>query len=153
MASQDQKIDHSTIQNSSVQQEQAGRDAVSFLNSDDNRVIINNITQCLFGKSEPSQVDWDWGKRLLQEKQLPEIRQRLTDTLGHDRIFMDVTIAEQLSWVNRSPLQADRRLQIDGEDCGILDPNKMLIETFGRDDIGGKMLILGAAGGGKRRRC
>ena len=65
MASQDQKIDHSTIQNSSVQQEQAGRDAVSFLNSDDNRVIINNITQRLFGKSEPIEVDWDWGKRVL----------------------------------------------------------------------------------------
>ncbi|NCT62259.1 MAG: NACHT domain-containing protein [Microcystis aeruginosa G13-01] len=149
MASQDQNIDHSTIQNSSVQQEQAGRDAVSFLNSDDNRVIINNITQRLFGKSEPIEIDWDWGKRVLKEKQLPEIRQRLTDTLGRGRIFMDVAIAEQLSWVNRSPLEPDRRLQINGEDCGILDPNKMLIETFGRDDIGGQLLILGAAGGGK----
>ncbi|MFM7794601.1 MAG: hypothetical protein ACKO90_43320, partial [Microcystis panniformis] len=82
MASQDQNIDHSRITNSSVQQVQAGRDAVSFLNSDDNRVIINNITQRLFGKSEPIEVDWDWGKRVLKEKQLPEIRQRLTDTLG-----------------------------------------------------------------------
>jgi DNA polymerase III delta prime subunit len=149
MASQDQNIDHSTIQNSSVQQEQAGRDAVSFLNSDDNRVIINNITQRLFGKSEPIEIDWDWGKRVLKEKQLPEIRQRLTDTLGRDRIFMDVAIAEQLSWVNRSLLEADRRLQIDGKDCGILDPNTMLIETFGRDDIEGKLLILGAPGSGK----
>jgi DNA polymerase III delta prime subunit len=149
MASQDQNIDHSTIQNSSVQQEQAGRDAVSFLNSDDNRVIINNITQRLFGKSEPIEIDWDWGKRVLKEKQLPEIRQRLTDTLGRNRIFMDVAIAEQPSWVNRSLLEADRRLQIDGKDCGILDPNTMLIETFGRDDIEGKLLILGAPGSGK----
>ncbi len=149
MASQDQNIDHSRITNSSVQQVQAGRDAVSFLNSHDNQVIIENTFLRLFGISESSQVDWDWGKLLLEKKQLPEIRQRLTDTLGRDRIFMDVAIAEQPSWVNRSPLEADRRLQIDGEDCGILDPNKMLIETFGRDDIGGKLLILGAPGSGK----
>ncbi|GBL11617.1 hypothetical protein MSj_03124 [Microcystis aeruginosa Sj] len=149
MASQDQNIDHSRITNSSVQQVQAGRDAVSFLNSHDNQVIIENTFLRLFGISESSQVDWDWGKLLLEKKELPEIRQRLTDTLGRDRIFMDVVIAEQPSWVNRSPLEADRRLQIDGEDCGILDPNKMLIETFGRDDIGGKLLILGAPGSGK----
>ena len=149
MASQDQNIDHSRITNSSVQQVQAGRDAISFLNSHDNQVIIENTFLRLFGISESSQVDWDWGKLLLEKKELPEIRQRLTDTLGRDRIFMDVVIAEQPSWVNRSPLEADRRLQIDGEDCGILDPNKMLIETFGRDDIGGKLLILGAPGSGK----
>ncbi|MCA2812277.1 MAG: NACHT domain-containing protein [Microcystis sp. M090S1] len=149
MASQDQNIDHSRITNSSVQQVQAGRDAVSFLNSHDNQVIIENTFLRLFGISESSQVDWDWGKLLLEKKQLPEIRQRLTDTLGRDRIFMDVAIAEQPSWVNRSPLEADRRLQIDGEDCGILDPNKMLIETFGRDDIKGTLLILGAPGSGK----
>jgi NACHT domain len=40
-------------------------------------------------------------------------------------------------------------LQINGEDCGTLDANKMLIETFGRDDIEGKLLILGAPGAGK----
>ncbi|NCR58832.1 MAG: NACHT domain-containing protein [Microcystis aeruginosa LL13-06] len=149
MASQDQNIDHSRITNSSVQQVQAGRDAVSFLNSHDNQVIIENTFLRLFGISESSQVDWDWGKLLLEKKQLPEIRQRLTDTLGRDRIFMDVAIAEQPSWVNRPPLEADRTLLINGKDRGILDPNKMLIETFGRDDIKGTLLILGAPGSGK----
>jgi NACHT domain len=46
-------------------------------------------------------------------------------------------------------LAADLMLQIDGKDSGILDSNKMLIETFGRDDIQGKLLILGAPGMGK----
>ncbi|MEB3121072.1 MAG: NACHT domain-containing protein [Snowella sp.] len=147
MASQDQNIDHSEIKNSNVQQVQAGRDAVSFNNSRDNQVVIENTFVRLFGRSESSQVDWDWAKLLLEKKQLPEIRKRLTDTLGRERILMDVSIAEQQAWVNR--LQADRHLQVNGKDGDLLDPNKLLIETFGRDDIAGKLLILGAPGSGK----
>ena len=147
MASQDQNIDHSEIKNSNVQQSQAGRDAVSFNNSRDNQVVIENTFLRLFGRSESNQVDWDWAKLLLEKKQLPEIRKRLTDTLGRERILMDVSIAEQQQWVNR--LQADRQLQVNGKNSGFLDPNKLLIETFGRDDIAGKLLILGAPGSGK----
>jgi Effector-associated domain 10/NACHT domain len=113
------------------------------------KIVIDSTFLRLFGKSESSGVDWDWGMKLLKQKQLPEIRKRLTDTLGRDRILMDVSIEEQQNWVNRSPLAADRTLQINGEDCGRLDANKMLIETFGRDDIEGKLLILGAPGAGK----
>jgi hypothetical protein len=113
------------------------------------KIIIDSTFSRLFDKSESSGVDWDWGMKLLKQKQLPEIRKRLTDTLGRDRILMDVSIEEQQNWVNRSPLAADRTLQINGEDCGRLDANKMLIETFGRDDIEGKLLILGAPGAGK----
>jgi DNA polymerase III delta prime subunit len=148
MDSQDQNIEGSSIKDSNVQLNQAGRDAISFQNSHDNKVIITNIFLSLFGKSEPPQVDWDWGMDLLKRKQLPEICKRLTDTLGSDRTLMDVSIDKQPSWVNR-PLQADRILQIDGQDCGVLDANQMLIETFGRDDIKGKLLILGAPGAGK----
>jgi Effector-associated domain 10/NACHT domain len=126
---------------------------------------IDNTFQRLFPPSASSTVDWDWGMKLLKEKQLPEIRKRLTDTLGLDRILMDVSIEERQNWVNRSrginttrsPLAAvrgasalsNRTLQIDGRDCGTLDANKMLIETFGRDDIEEKLLILGAPGAGK----
>jgi hypothetical protein len=113
------------------------------------KIVIDSTFSRLFGKSESSDVDWDWAIKLLKQKQLPEIRKRLTDTLGRDRILMDVSIEEQQNWVNRSPLAADRILQINGKDCGTLDANKMLIETFGRDDIEGKLLILGAPGAGK----
>ncbi|MFM7579431.1 MAG: NACHT domain-containing protein [Microcystaceae cyanobacterium] len=146
MTSQNQN-NHSEITNSNVQQSQAGRDAVSFNNSRDNQVVIENTFLRLFGRSESNQIDWDWAKLLLEKKQLPEIRKRLTDTLGRERILMDVSIAEQQQWVNR--LQADRQLKVNGKDGGLLDPNKMLIETFGRDDIAGKLLILGAPGSGK----
>jgi DNA polymerase III delta prime subunit len=111
--------------------------------------IRDETIQRLFPVSESSLVDWDWGMRLLKQKQLPEIRKRLTDTLGRDRILMDVSIEERQRWVNRSPLAADRILQVNGRDCGTLDANKMLIETFGRDDIEKKLLILGAPGAGK----
>jgi DNA polymerase III delta prime subunit len=149
MASQQQNIDGSSIEHSNVQQNQARRDAVSFLNSHDNQVIIDNTFLKLFPQSDRSQVDWEWGLKLLEQKQLPEIRKRLTDTLGRDRILMDISIEEQQQWVNRSPLAADRILQIDGKNCGILNPDRLLIETFGRDDIKGKLLILGAPGAGK----
>ncbi len=143
MASQGQKIEGNEINNSELVQNQAGRD----LFSHNNQVTINNICLRLFGKSESSEVDWDRGMGFLKD-QLADICKRLTDTLGSDRIFADVPIEEQLQWVNR-PLQADRILQIDGSDRGTLDANKMLIETFGRDDIKGKLLILGAPGAGK----
>jgi hypothetical protein len=149
MAFQSQNFNKGNITNSTVQQVQAGRDAISFVNSQDNNIVIENTLLRLFGRSATTEVDWNWGRLLLEKKELPEIRQRLSDTLGCDRIFMDVAITEQPSWVNRSPLTADRRLQIGGTDCGILDPNKMLIETFGRDDIEGKLLILGEPGSGK----
>jgi predicted NACHT family NTPase len=114
----------------------------------DEKIQIDKTFQRLFAPSESS-VDWDWGMKLLKQKQLPEIRKRLTDTLGRDRILMDVSIEERERWVNRSPLAADRTLQVDGRDCGTLDANKMLIETFGQDDIEKKLLILGAPGAGK----
>jgi predicted NACHT family NTPase len=139
---QNQDIGNSSLENSEVQQTQAGRDAVSFQNSQDNQVTINNIILRMFGKSGSPQVDWEWGKLLLEKKQLPDIRKRLTDTLGRKRISMDVSLQEQLSWVNRT-------LQIDDQDYGTLDANKLLIETYGRDDIAGKLLILGAPGAGK----
>ncbi|OCQ94784.1 NTPase (NACHT family) [Nostoc sp. MBR 210] len=139
---QNQGIGDSSLQNSEVQQTQASRDAVSFQNSQANQVTINNIILRMFSKPQPPQVNWDWGQRLLKEKQLPDIRQRLTDTLGKQRIAMNVSFAEQLSWVSRS-------LQINGEDYGTIDANKLLIEIFDRDDIQGKLLILGAPGAGK----
>ncbi|WP_310489457.1 NACHT domain-containing protein, partial [Chamaesiphon sp. VAR_69_metabat_338] len=149
MASQQQNIDGSSIEHSNVQQAQAGENAVSFQNSHDNQVIIDKTFLKLFPQSDRSQVDWDWGLKLLEQKQLPEIRKRLNDTLGRDRILMDVSIEEQQKWVNRSPLAANRTLQIDGKNCGVLNPDRLLIETFGRDDIKGKLLILGAPGAGK----
>jgi Effector-associated domain 10/NACHT domain len=110
--------------------------------------LIDKTFHRLLPPSASSSVDWDWGMKLLQQ-QLPNIRKRLTDTLGRDRISIDISIEERQHWVNRSPLAAARTLQIDGRDCGTLDANKKLIEILGRDDIEKKLLILGALGAGK----
>lgn len=131
-----------------MQLDQAGRDAVSFQNSHDNQVTILN-TWRLFGPAQPAGIDWHWATRLLEQKQLPEIRKRLTDTLGRDRHLIPVPLDEQPTWVARSPLAAKRRVEVQGQDQGLLDMSQMLIETFGRDDIGGKLLILGSPGAGK----
>jgi DNA polymerase III delta prime subunit len=149
MASQNIKIQDSSIENSPIQQIEAGRDAISLQNSPNSKIIIDRTFVKLFSQPDRSEVDWDWGMKLLKKKQLPEIRKRLSDTLGRDRILMDVSIEEEQSWINRSPLAADRILQIDDKKCGKLDPSKMLIETFSRDDIEGKLLILGEPGAGK----
>ena len=148
MTEQDQRFENSQIENSQVQLDQAGRDAVSFQNSYDNQVTINNAF-LQFGTSASLTVNWDWARRLLKEKQLPEIRKRLTDTLGRQRALMSVGQKEQLTWVGRSPLEPERKLDIEGKVEGTLDPRKLLIETFSRDDIAGKLLILGAPGAGK----
>ncbi|MGB3201372.1 MAG: NACHT domain-containing protein, partial [Nodosilinea sp.] len=149
MTSQEQRIDGSQIEDSQVQLTQAERDAVSFQNSPGSQVTINNTILRLFGQPVTTTVDWDWAKRLLESKQLTDIRKRLTDTVGRERKLMAVGLQEQLGWVGRSPLEAERVLQVNGNSQGHLDPRQLLIETFGRDDIAGKLLILGTPGAGK----
>jgi predicted NACHT family NTPase len=53
--------------------------------------------------------------------------------------LMDVSMEEQTYWVNQSPVNANLTLDI----------NTTLVETFGRDDIKKKLLILGKPGAGK----
>jgi hypothetical protein len=148
MSSQEQNIDGSYIKNSALQLQQAAGNAIGFQNSHENLVTINRAFLQLFNRSESPGVDWDWGQQLLVKKQLPDIRKRLSDVLLQNRTLMEVSIEEQFTWVNRSPLEAERRLQIQGEDRGVIS-DQLLIETFSRDDISGKLLILGAPGAGK----
>lgn len=155
MNSQDQQIHDSQIENSQVQLGQSGRDTVSFQNSDANQVTIKNVIVQLFGQHTDASVNWGWAKQLLEKKQLPEIRKRLIDTLGRDRALMAVDLVEQPAQVGRTvpPLEPALRLQVQGVDQGLVDLSQMLITTFGRDDIAGKLLILGAPGAGKLPLC
>jgi hypothetical protein len=125
-----------------------GHAPVSFIATSSNRVTIQSVI-AQFGASNAAHVNWDWARRLLNEKQLPDIRKRLTDTLGHDRRLMSVSFEEQLGWVGRTSLEPERQLEIDDQTTGTLDPNQLLIETVGRDDVAGKLLILGTPGSGK----
>ena len=112
MSSQKQNISESQIENSQLQLLQAQGDAIGFQNSPESQVTINRAFVQLFNRSEPPGIDWDWGQQLLVKKQLPDLRKRLNDVLLQDRTLMEVSIEEQFAWVSRSPLQAERRLQI-----------------------------------------
>jgi hypothetical protein len=90
------------------------------IQGNNNKFTINKIFPQLFGKPEPPKVDWEWGEQKLN-RQLSDIYHRLNKTLRDDTL-MDVTAEEQPSWVHRS-LQAERTLQVDGQDYGSLDPN------------------------------
>jgi DNA polymerase III delta prime subunit len=139
MASQEQKIEDSSLENSPIQQAQAGGNLLA--------LQLNFRLDSKPKDPEQPKVDWEWGEQKLKQ-QLSDIRKRLKNTLGYDRTLMDVTAEEQPSLMQRS-LQAERTLHIDGKDYGSLDPNTPLIETFKRDHIDGRLLILGAPGAGK----
>ena len=111
--------------------------------------IENVLFKFLKPVSSSAQVNWNWAERLLKEKQLPQICKRLTDTLGRERQMMSVDIEEQMGLVGRPSLEPRRVLDVEGKAEETLDPNKLLIETFGREDIARKLLIVGAPGSGE----
>jgi hypothetical protein len=82
MASQEQKIEDSSLENSPIQQAQAGANLFA--------VQFNFLSDSKPENPEPPIVDWEWGEQKLKQ-QLSDIRKRLRDTLGYDRTLMDVT--------------------------------------------------------------
>jgi len=146
--SQSQKIDQTTLQNSNVQQTQAGRDALSFQNSPNAIVTINNVVQTLFPPRSQRQVDWQWATQILKQRQQPEIRGRLKDGLIQQQQLW-VELQEQPQQVGRNPLEMVRQLQVADKKPETLEPGQLMIEVLGRDDIQGRLLILGAPGAGK----
>ena len=144
---QNQKIDRNTIADSQVQLNQAERDVLSFQNSDQNNVTINNVMATLWAARSQPNLDWDRAKQILEQQQ-PEIRQRLRDGLIQQQQF-EIGLEEQPQQVGRNPLEAVRSLEIIGKESEPLDPSRLIIEAFGREDIDGKLLILGAPGAGK----
>ncbi|MCU0551638.1 MAG: NACHT domain-containing protein [Leptolyngbya sp. Prado105] len=141
---QAQTLKDSSVTNSTIHQTQAGRDALSFPNAEQVLVIYNGW----FGSRQiATGVDWDWAGRVIKE-QRAEVRNRLKYVL-RDRAPMTVELSEQPERVNLPALESQKKLTIAGQDSESLDPGKLMIEVFGRDDIDGKLLILGTPGAGK----
>lgn len=141
---QAQTLKDSSVVNSTLQQTQAGRDALSFQNVEQVTIVYNG----LFG-SRPIAIgiDWEWAGRVIHEQQA-EVRNRLKYVL-RDRDPLPLQLSEQPERVNLPALESERRLTIAGEDSELLDPGQLMIEVFGRGDIAGKLLILGTPGAGK----
>lgn len=141
---QAQTLKDSSVVNSTLQQTQAGRDALSFQNVEQVTIVYNG----LFGsRSIASGIDWEWAGRVIHEQQA-EVRNRLKYVL-RDRDPLSLQLSEQPERVNLPALESERRLTIAGEDSELLDPGQLMIEVFGRGDIAGKLLILGTPGAGK----
>ena len=141
---QAQTLKDSSVTNSTLQLTQAGRDALSFQNVEQVAISYNG----LFGSRQiVTGIDWEWAGRVLHE-QHAEVRNRLKYVLC-DRAPMNVQLSEQPERVNLPALESERRLMIAGQYSELLDPGQLMIEVFGREDIVGKLLILGTPGAGK----
>jgi NACHT domain len=145
---QRQRINQTTLQNSQVQQTQAGLNALSFQNSPNAIVTITTVMLGLFPPRSQPQVDWQWATQILTRRQQPEIQSRLKDGLIQRQQFQ-VALQEQPQQVGRNPLETVRQLQVGDKDPETLEPGQLMIEVLGRSDIQGRLLILGAPGAGK----
>ena len=141
---QAQTLKDSSVTNSTLQLTQAGRDALSFQNVEQVAISYNG----LFGSRQiVTGIDWKWAGGVLHEQQA-EVRNRLKYVL-RDCAPMNVQLSEQPDRVNLPALESERRLMIAGQDSELIDPGQLMIEVFGREDIVGKLLILGTPGAGK----
>jgi predicted NACHT family NTPase len=151
-AGQNQGLDGADLNQSSLQQTQAGRDAVTLQNSPDAQVIIHRSFIALFGdRATPSDIDWQRARQILQREMQPEIKKRLKDSLFG---LAEVDLAEEPESVARvrSPflaLEAVKTLTTDEAPQELIDPQAPIIQTYAREDIQGKLLILGTPGAGK----
>lgn len=136
-----------------AQQVQAARDAYAFQHSPGAQVIIQRSFLSMFGgRAEVQEVDWDWAERLLHQL-LPEIKVRLKDTLLGG-VLSNVDLSEEPELVARLrsqslALEAEKMLTTDTTQQEWIDPRQPIIQTYAREDIAGKLLILGTPGAGK----
>jgi hypothetical protein len=73
---QAQSLKDSSVTNSTLQQTQAGRDALSFQNSEQVTIVYNGW----FGARQVATgIDWEWAGRIIQAQQA-EVRNRLKGT-------------------------------------------------------------------------
>ena len=129
---------------SQLQQVQAGRDSIAAQNS---QITINRSFISWFGDRQASTgMDWDWAARVLAS-QLTDIQKRLKDVLLEDQL-LSIDAEERLDFVGRSPLASMRELKV-GRSVETVNPDRLMIEMFGRKDVGEKLLILGRPGAGK----
>ena len=134
---------------SQLQQVQAGRDSIAAQNS---QITINKSFISWFGDRQVSTgMDWDWATRVLKS-QLTDIQKRLKDVLLEDQL-LSIDAEERLDFVGRSPLASMRELKV-GRSVETVNPDRLMIEMFGRKDVWaegcwGKVVDFGATGGGE----
>ncbi|MBW4516086.1 MAG: NACHT domain-containing protein [Timaviella obliquedivisa GSE-PSE-MK23-08B] len=150
---QGQGIESTELKDSNLQQSQAGGDVNALNNSPHAQLTIQRSFISLFGQSrEQPGIDWERAGRILQQQQ-PEIKSRLKQMLFGD-VLLDVDLAEEPELVAKlrsqsTALEAQKILTIDGVHEEAIDSRQPILATYAREDIRGKLLILGTPGAGK----
>jgi DNA polymerase III delta prime subunit len=144
--SQDQRVGDIDGQGD-VQIALGGRDVINAQNSQ----VTKNAYYSLFGhRGAEANVDWDRAMQILRQEMLPEIKKRLKDSLfGWAEVDAVEVRTVRLEDSPSLALEAVKLLTVDGGEGEEIDPRMPIIQTYAREDVQGKLLILGTPGAGK----
>ncbi|WP_421659421.1 NACHT domain-containing protein [Leptothermofonsia sp. ETS-13] len=136
-----QRIEHSSIQGSQIQQGQAGENLT--------QIQAENLTQnyiTVFGRDRSTNLEklrLDLADRILRNHIQPELKQRLRNTI-YQEVWLNPELEEQPRQVGKLPL--NRLIHVAGKPAETLDLQTTILEVFAQYK---KLLILGEPGIGK----
>jgi DNA polymerase III delta prime subunit len=93
------------------------------------------------------EIDWDRAMQILEQEMQPKIKKRLKDSLFG---LADIAIVEVKSVRHEdSPALELEAVETGSTQADMIAPHSPIIETYEREYIKGKLLILGSPGAGK----
>jgi DNA polymerase III delta prime subunit len=117
----------------------------------DAQTVIHQSYYALFGNlPQQQEVDWDRAMRLLSQEMLPDIKARLEGSLyvaDMDAVEVQAKRQEDSPMLALEPVKTLTSDRITAAES--IDPLMPIIQAYARDDIKGKLLILGSPGAGK----
>jgi MFS family permease len=139
-----QRIEHSSIQGSKIQQGQAAKNLTQIQADKLTQVYISLFERDR--RTNDEKLRLDLAEQLLKNHIQPELKGRLRNTVYQD-IWLNPDLEEQPYQVGS--LLPSRLVKVSGKSEETLDIQTAILEVFVRPDIHGKLLILGEPGIGK----
>jgi len=136
---QHQNIDGSDINDSDVRLGQAGGDLILGDGNEITKIFVN-----LVGQKHPQWTDRQY--RILKKVQ-QDVETRLSFTLNDDEVLIPLRLQNESKAVSRASLKLRRKLVTP--QVQVQDLKQAILDVFCRADVQGRLLILGAPGGGK----
>ena len=138
---QNQNIDGNDINNSVVLQGNAGGNL-----SQNHNNTINETTNIYVGLVGQKQPQWTDRQRLILQSVQQDVETRL-DMLNDDEVLIPLRLRDQGQGVSRASLKL--RSKLVTPQVQVQDLKQAILGVFCRADVQGRLLILGAPGGGK----
>lgn len=138
---QHQNIDGNDINNSVVLQGNAGGNL-----SQNHNNTINETTNIYVGLVGQKQPQWTDRQRLILQSVQQDVETRL-DMLNDDEVLIPLRLRDQGQGVSRASLKL--RSKLVTPQVQVQDLKQAILGVFCRADVQGRLLILGAPGGGK----